>query len=91
VLREKFLSGGAIVLLGLGKGRSASLKRCPCVIEGGNQNLYFLGEKDPVGIFIKPCIADCLNTSLRPPQKEPNHKNRRSCVLHPTQFAQFFL
>jgi hypothetical protein len=47
VVRENFLSSGAIVLFG--KGRSASLKLCPCVIEGGNQNLYFLGEKDPVG------------------------------------------
>src|SRR5262245_9451443 len=45
VLRENFPR----VIGVFGKGRSAGLKLRPCVIESGNQNLYFLREEHSVG------------------------------------------
>ena len=43
-LRENFLCGRSF-----GQWRVAGLKLCPCIIEGGNQNLHFLREENAVG------------------------------------------
>jgi hypothetical protein len=50
VFCEKLPCGRTISFFG--NWRSAGLKLCPCVIEGGNQNLDFLRQKDRVGMLL---------------------------------------
>src|SRR5262245_22876309 len=47
VLGQNFPSGQSIILGG--EWCLAGLNTCPRTVEGGSQNLYFLGVKDPVG------------------------------------------
>jgi hypothetical protein len=50
VFCEKLPCGRTISFFG--NWRSAGLKLCPCVIEGGNQNFDFLRQKDRVGMLL---------------------------------------
>src|SRR5262249_34250741 len=82
-LRENFLCGWSVSFFG--KWRAAGLKLRPCVIEGGNQNLFFLREEDAVGKSLDKTVH-------RDPPKSGAQAAARTFKSQKSELsAQFFL